>query len=321
MSVLYVATEAHPCAPRTNTSMRFPPPLRSGARVALIAPAGPVRGSHDVERALNSVRRMSWEPVLGAHVGERDGYLAGSDAHRAADFNRFAADDSIDALWCVRGGYGAMRLLDAIDYDVWRRRPKPLIGYSDITALHAAIGRRADIVTFHGPTAREEMSDFSADSLARALTLGTDPCGLAAEARTLASGRARGRLAGGNLALLAALCGTPFAPSFEDTILVLEDVGEAVYRIDRMLTQLRLSGALSGVMAIACGCFTEVPNDSTNEQCSIDRVLQETADRLGVPCIAGIPMGHCTAQWTIPLGAMAELDADACTLTVEQRAD
>lgn len=298
--------------------MRVPPPLRTGARVALVAPAGPVRGQQDIDRAIASVRRMGWTPVLGDHVGKRDGYLAGSDAHRVADFNRFAADESIDAIWCVRGGYGAMRLLDAIDYDVWRRRPKTLIGYSDITALHAAIGRLADTVTYHGPTAREEMSAFSADSLARAVTLERDPCGAADAARTLTSGKAHGRLVGGNLALLAALCGTPYAPSLVNAILVVEDVGEAPYRIDRMLTQLRLCGAFEQVAAIAFGQFTEVPEDATNSHRSVDHVLQETADRLAVPCIAGIPMGHCSAQWTIPLGAMAELDADARTLRVNE---
>jgi muramoyltetrapeptide carboxypeptidase len=261
---------------------------------------------------------MGWEPVLGDHVAERDGYLAGADAHRISDFNRFAADDSIDAIWCVRGGYGAMRLLDTIDYDSLRRWPKALIGYSDITALHAAIGRLSGLVTFHGPTAREEMSEFSVDSLARAVTLQKDACGVADAARTLARGTARGRLVGGNLALLAALCGTPYAPSMANAILVIEDVGEAVYRIDRMFTQLRLSGALEQVVGIAFGQFTEVPNDATNAHRSIDHVLQETADRLAVPCIAGIPMGHCNAQWTIPLGAMAELDADARTLMVDE---
>jgi muramoyltetrapeptide carboxypeptidase len=261
---------------------------------------------------------MGWEPVLGAHVAERDGYLAGADAHRIADFNRFAADESIDAIWCVRGGYGAMRLLDAIDYESLRRCPKTLIGYSDITALHAAIGRWADVVTFHGPTAREEMSEFSVDSLARAVTLQRDACGVADAGRTLTQGTARGRLVGGNLALLAALCGTPYAPSMTNAILVIEDVGEAVYRIDRMLTQLRLSGALEQVVGIAFGQFTEVPEDAANSQRSIDHVLQETADRLGVPSIAGIPMGHCDAQWTIPLGAIAVLDADARALIIDE---
>jgi muramoyltetrapeptide carboxypeptidase len=297
--------------------MKFPPLLRSGARVALVAPAGPIRGPQDVERALASVRRMGWEPVLGDHVAERDGYLAGSDDHRLTDFNCFARDSSIDAIWCVRGGYGAMRVLDGVDYDAWRARPKPLIGYSDVTALHAAIGGRAGIVTFHGPTAREEMSEFSVDSLSRALVAGSSPCGFAEGARTLVSGRATGRLVGGNLALLAALCGTSYAPSYEDAILVLEDVCEAVYRIDRMLTQLSLNGALQKVAGIAFGQFTEIPDDSTNAEFPVDRVLQETADRLGVPCISGIPVGHCDTQWTIPLGALAELDADARTLTVD----
>jgi muramoyltetrapeptide carboxypeptidase len=293
--------------------------LRAGARIALVAPAGPVRGQLDLDRAIASVRRMGWEPVLGNYVGERDGYLAGSDAHRSADFNRFAADESIDAIWCVRGGYGAMRLLDEIDYDALRRRPKAIIGYSDITALHAAIGRLCDIVTFHGPTAREEMSEFSADSLARAVTLQRDSCGAADMAHTLASGKAHGRLVGGNLALLAALCGTPYAPSLANGILVIEDVGEPAYRIDRMLTQLRLSGELEQVAAIAFGQFTQVPNDDSSVGRSIDQILQEAADRLAVPCMAGIPMGHCDAQWTIPLGAMAELDADSRTLVVDER--
>ena len=298
--------------------MRVPPPLRADARVALVAPAGPVRGQPDVDRAISSVRRMGWQPVLGDYVGERNGYFAGADAHRIADFNRFAADESIDAIWCVRGGYGTMRLLDAIDYESLRRRPKALIGYSDITALHAAVGRLADIITFHGPTAREEMSDFSADALSRAVTLQRDACGVADAGRTLAGGRARGRLVGGNLALLAALCGTPYAPLMANAILVIEDVCEAPYRIDRMLTQLRLSGALDDVVGIAFGQFTEVPEDVTHSDRSVDDVLQETADRLAVPCIAGIPMGHCSAQWTIPLGATAVLDADGRTLMLDE---
>jgi muramoyltetrapeptide carboxypeptidase len=297
--------------------MTFPPLLRLGARVAVIAPAGPVRGPQDIERAQASVRRMGWEPVLGEFIGERDGYLAGADHQRLSDFNRFASDPSIDAIWCVRGGYGAMRLLEEIDYDAWRRRPKVLIGYSDITALHAAIGRYAGIVTFHGPTAREELSDFSADSLARAVASRENACGIAAGARPLVSGRARGRLVGGNLAILAALCGTPYEPSYESGILVVEDVGEAVYRIDRMLTQLALSGALSRLAGVAFGQFTEIPEDSTNAQAPLDRVLQEFADTLGIPAVSSIPIGHCNTQWTIPLGAVAELDADACTLTVE----
>src|SRR5882672_515519 len=120
--------------------MRFPSPLAPGSRVALVAPAGPLRDERDLERALENTRAMGWEPVVGSYVLERDGYLAGSDDHRLADINRFAADESIDGIWCIRGGYGAMRLLNRLDYDAWRQHPKTLIGYSDITAVHAAIG-------------------------------------------------------------------------------------------------------------------------------------------------------------------------------------
>jgi muramoyltetrapeptide carboxypeptidase len=207
-----------------------------------------------------------------------------------------------------------MRILDDLDYDALHRRPKTIIGYSDITALHAAIGRRAGLITFHGPTARGALSTFSRDSLLRAVTDQADPCGAAPQARTLRGGVARGRLIGGNLALLAALAGTPYAPDYADAILVLEDVGESTYRIDRMLQQLTLSGALGRVAGIAFGQFTDGtdPNDPTSR--ALDVVLGEAADVAAVPALAGIPIGHIHDQWTIPLGAVAILDADARTL-------
>ena len=130
---------------------------------------GPLRNEADLVRAIANTRAFGWEPVVGQHVLERDTYLAGSDDSRRADLNDFVADASIDAIWCIRGGYGAMRLLNALDYTAWRDYPKTLIGYSDITALHAAIGPRADLVTYHGPTARSELTEFSKASLAAAV--------------------------------------------------------------------------------------------------------------------------------------------------------
>lgn len=261
---------------------------------------------------------MGWEPVVGDYVLERDGYLAGSDDQRAADLNRFAADPSIDGIWCIRGGYGAMRLLHRLDYDAWRQKPKTLIGYSDITALHSAIGPRADLVTFHGPTARGQLTELSEASLRAALSLGGEPCGEAPRASVLCGGRASGRLVGGNLALIAALLGTPYSPSFDGAILVLEDVNESVYRIDRMLTQLRLAGALDRLVGIAFGHFTEIPEEPNDEQRPLSDVLREVAHHRGVPCLANIPLGHIADQWTVPLGAFAQLDADARRLTIER---
>ncbi|MGH7617563.1 MAG: S66 peptidase family protein [Gemmatimonadaceae bacterium] len=298
--------------------MHTPPILCPGARVGLIAPSGPLRDEHDLERAVATTRSLGWEPVVGEHVLERDGYLAGSDDHRAADLNRFAADPAVDGIWCIRGGYGAMRLLDRLDYDAWRTSPKTLIGYSDVTALHSAIGPRADLVTYHGPTARGELTAFSNASLRAAISIDGEPCGEAPRATVLHGGRARGRLIGGNLALVAALLGTPYGPAFDGAILVLEDVNESVYRIDRMLTSLRLAGALDRLAGLAFGHFTDIPEEPANEQRPLADVLREVARHCGIPCLANIPLGHVADQWTIPLGAMARLDADARTLTIDR---
>ena len=295
---------------------RRPPALASGARVALLAPAGPLRGPGDVAIGEANARSLGWEPVVGAHVLDREGYFAGRDADRLADLNRALADDAIDAVWCLRGGYGIMRLLERIDYDAVRRRPKTLIGYSDITALHAALAREAGVVTLHGPVARNPLGPLSRESLVRAAAQSGDPCGRAPGARTIRPGRAGGRLAGGNLALLAALAGTRWAPRFDGAVLLLEDINEAVYRVDRMLVQLRLAGMLDGVRAIAFGQCTDCAEEAGDGRRALDDVLAETADALRVPCLAGIPLGHVDEQWTFPLGMDAEVDADAGTVHV-----
>lgn len=301
--------------------MRFPPLLGAGARVALVAPSGPLRGAADLERAIANARSFGWDPVPGAHVLERDGYLAGNDANRLADFAAAAANDAIDGIWCIRGGYGAMRLLDSLDYDVWRWKPKALIGYSDITALHSAVGARADLVTYHGPTARAELTDLTRDSLRAAVSMGDTPYVVRHDDTvTVRGGCARGRLAGGNLALVASLAGTPYAVNLDGAILVLEDVNEAVYRIDRMLVQLALSGALARCAGIVFGRFTEIPPDASGAEQSLplERILQEVADRFRVPCIANAPFGHVADQFTLPLGATAMLDADQRTIVIER---
>ena len=294
----------------------LPPPLAPGARVALVAPAGPLRNSAELAAAVTHARALGWEPVTGRHALARHGYLAGTDAERLDDLNTALRDDAIDGVWCLRGGYGVMRLLDDVDYDALRRRPRTILGYSDITALHAAVGLRSTLVSYHGPTARGALSTFSRDSLERAVVAQEDSCGTAVGARTLRGGRAEGRLVGGNLALLTALAGTPYAPDYRGAILVLEDVGEATYRIDRMLTQLRLTGALGQLAGIAYGHFTDGTDPHDAGSRPLDDVLREAADVAGIPAVAGIPLGHVDEQWTIPLGAHAELDADSGTLNV-----
>jgi len=296
--------------------MRLPPALAAGARVALIAPSGPLLSSSAIEVALEQCRSFGWDAAVGDHATDRDGYLAGDDASRLRDLNAALRDDTIDGIWCLRGGYGAMRLLPFLDVDAMRRRPRALIGYSDITALHAALGRASSVITYHAPHAGTRLSPFSRESMEHAVVAQRESCGHAPGARTLRPGRAEGRLVGGNLALLASLCGTPFAPDYTDAILVLEDIGEPTYRIDRMLRQLALSGALGRVAGIAFGSFTEGTAQGDDASRALDDVLREAAALAGVPAIAGIPVGHIDDQWTLPLGAMAELDAESRSLHV-----
>lgn len=295
------------------------PALAPGARVALVAPAGPLKIPADLDRATANARTLGWEPIVGDHARARDTYFAGADRERLADLNGALRDDRIDAVWCLRGGYGAMRLLEGVDYDALRRRPKTVIGYSDITALHCAIAVRCGLASIHGPTARAKLTPFTERSLRAATTQDGEPCGTAPNAQALVGGRARGRLVGGNLALLSALHGTPYQPPYDGAILVLEDVNEAPYRIERMLLQLRLSGVLQRCAGIAFGSFTntgETDDATLGGTRSVDTVLREAAEQVGVPALCGVPVGHIDDQWSVPLGMQAELDADQQQLTV-----
>ena len=302
-------------SPVPTTSFRGVPPLRTGARVALISPSGPLRRG-DEPRAAAACAGLGWIAITGSHATGEAGYFAGTDEERAADLQRALDDESIDAIWCLRGGYGAVRLLDRLRWDSFRERPKALIGYSDITALHLAIAQECGVQSYHGPTARTELTTFSRDSLLRALH-GMDPFGAAPDARVIRGGRATGRLAGGNLALLASMCGTRWAPRFDGALVVLEDVNEATYRVDRMLAQLRLAGAFEGVRGILFGHCTNCDEEADGGgRRALDDILIELSERLGVPTVAGIPVGHIADQWTVPLGAAAELDATGSVVSL-----
>jgi muramoyltetrapeptide carboxypeptidase len=294
-----------------------PNALGKGSRVALVAPSGPLRGAEDVERAMASAESLGWEPVVSPGVLQRTGYFAGDDVSRAADLNAAIADPDIDGIWCLRGGYGAMRLLGLLDLSPLRTKPKALLGYSDITALHSA-WHRAGVISYHAPVARAELTPFTRESLQRAVIMCGDSAGTAPDAEVLREGRTTGRLAGGNLALVAALCGTAWAINFRDAIAVLEDVNESVYRVDRMLVQLRLSGALDGCRGLVFGHCTDCPEAADDGARSLRDVVLETAEALNVPALLGVPLGHIPDQWTLPLGAMAVLDTRVRSLQVQR---
>lgn len=300
--------------------MRKPRALRSGARVALVAPAGPV----SAERLQLSVERcvaLGLEPVVYNGARQRDGYLAGPDAQRLADLQAALDDHAIDAVWALRGGFGTTRILHQLDLTRLRAQPKPFIGFSDNTALHALFGR-AGLVSFHGPHPGAEFPPETEAAL-RSVLFRAQPGGILPlrssdpVPRMLVPGRAEAPLIGGSLALLAALCGTAVAVQARGCILFLEDVGEPAYRLDRMLVQLREAGVLNGVVALALGRFTETPDPLEPE---VATLLRDFAETLGVPAVVDLPIGHVAHNWTLPVGVRARLDADAALLELTEAA-
>jgi muramoyltetrapeptide carboxypeptidase len=304
-----------------------PPKLAPGSRIALVAPAGPLVERDDATRAAELCRALGWVPTIAPHALEKYGYLAGGDAARLADLNAALTAPDVDGVWCIRGGYGITRLLDRVDFAGFAARPRPVIGFSDITALLLALHRETGVVTFHGPTARAPMPAFTRRHFERAVTRAgaagplerpAAPADVLVPARdrvlAIRGGMAEGPLLGGTLSLLQCLLGTPFMPDLEGAVLFLEDVGEEVYRIDRMLAHLRLAGVLGGVAGVAVGRFTEVGRRGADGVLGLEEVLDNYLAPLGVPVAWGFPIGHIDDQWTIPVGVRARLDADAGTL-------
>ena len=295
-----------------------PPAIQPGGRVALVAAAGAMPEGA-VERALDRVARLGWVPVLAENARGRRGYLSGSDDDRAADLNAAIRDPTNEAIWFLRGGYGTMRILDRIDWDGLIERPRVVIGFSDNTAIHLVLQRRG-LVSFHGPhPGVEDLPEYSLSALRRAVA---DPRPIGhipfpegrTRADTLVAGVAEGPLVGGNLSLLAAMVGTAYAPLLDSKILFLEEVAEPAYRVDRLLTQLQLSGLLDGVAGIAVGAISDCPDPPDLGLPSPEEVLFDRLGALGIPLATGFPFGHVSDNCTLPMGVRARLDASRGTL-------
>ncbi|MDZ7779816.1 MAG: LD-carboxypeptidase [Gemmatimonadota bacterium] len=297
-----------------------PRALRPGTRIALVAPAGPVDPER-VEASQDRCRALGIEPVVFPAARARHRYLAGTDAERLADLQAAFDDPAIDGVWALRGGYGTLRILDALDLERQRTDPIPFIGFSDNTSIHvrhAALG----VVSFHGPHPGGDFPPETEEAFQRVLFSADAPGPLVSRdgdppARTLEPGRVEAPLVGGNLALLASMCGTRHALDARGCILFLEDVAEPAYRVDRMLLQLRGSGLLDGVLGLALGRFTEDPEGDTHP---VAEVLRELAEHLGIPAVADLPFGHTEHNCTLPVGGLARLEADTATLVLTQGA-
>jgi muramoyltetrapeptide carboxypeptidase len=308
-----------------------PKKLSAGDTVGLVLPASAAFEADEIQFAKEQMEALGFKVVIGNHAFDKWGYFAGRDRDRADDINTMFADESVNGVVCYTGGWGSPRALPYLDYDLIKRKPKVLIGYSDITALLNAVHKRTGLITFHGPVGASTYDPFTLENF-RKVVMTAEPAGLLPTPskkpnelvdRTnrilkLTSGKATGPLIGGNLTMIATLMGTPFQPDTTGAILFLEDVHEEPYRIDRMLTTLALGGMFDKCAGIVFGrcsdCGVKGPSFSLEE------ILRDRFGSLPVPAISGLSFGHIEQKLVLPIGARATLDADAGTLRIEEGA-
>jgi muramoyltetrapeptide carboxypeptidase len=288
--------------------------LHKGDRIGVIAPAGPV--FHDeIQPGLDFLESLGFEPVCAPHLFEQKGYLAGEDKARLKDLHAMFRDKKIKAVFCARGGYGTHRILQKLDYPLFSRNPKILVGYSDITALLFALFRKCGLMTIHGPVLRDLLRGDGGNAALLVKLMTSDelttvnfPGG-----RAIKKGRAEGVVLGGNLSLICHLIGTPFLPSFKGKLLFLEEKGEPLYRIDRMLSHLLVSGELERCAGLMLGTF-----EDCGDPASVIDLVEERFSGLNMPILTGLPVGHGERNVPLPIGARAVLDARTMSLQTKE---
>lgn len=320
-----------PFAPRPDAPPRTllrPPRLRPNATIGLVAPAGRMDRTTQITGTQEELARLGFRTKVGRHVMDRHGYLAGTDTDRAADLMAMFTDPEVDAIIAMRGGWGCARMLPLLDYDVIRANPKILIGYSDITALLLAIYAKSGLVTFHGPVGRSTWNEPTVASFLGVLSEGerlridpqpdneaeADLIGRQPQAyRPIRAGIAEGPLIGGNLSVISALAGTPYLPDFAKHVVFFEETNESLYRIDRMLTQLRLAGSFDDLAAFVFGQCRRCDADELGRD-GLAWLLRDQFAALGYPSWTGAPIGHVTPVYTLPIGVPVITDAAMGTL-------
>lgn len=304
-------------------SLGKPSFLNPGDTVGVVSPASAMGSDDGLDRAEWWLKGMGLVPKFGPHAGDRFGYLAGTDEHRAADINAMYRDPEVKAVFAARGGWGGARILPLLDWEAIVANPKLFIGFSDVTAIHLAFAARAGYATIHGGNATSSWPREEWESLWRLafagerVTLGGAELEVAVgrPARTIRGGTARGRLLGGNLTIISTLMGTGWMPDLKGAVLFTEDVNEAEYRIDRMFAQLKLAGVLDGLAGIVFGQCTECATTEPDYRgFTVDQVIDQYLAPLGIPAFTGANLGHIRNQLCLPSGASVEIDGDARTL-------
>ena len=305
-----------------------PRPLRRGDTIGLVGISGvPHNLEENYDKMMAAIDDMGYKVIVADRCREQYGYLSGTDESRARGLNQMFRDDRVDAVVCMRGGYGVARMLDLVDFDAIRANPKLVLGYSDITALHTAIHELCHLVTFHGPMPCRgwmEFDDFTRESLVRAVS-STEPLGLIKNPegmtpKCVVPGKCSGMLVGGNLTLIASACGTPYALDVTDKVLLLEDVGEYIYRLDSMLTQLRQAGMFEKCAGVVLGGFTNCTEEYEDYALHLDDIIRDIIVPAGKPVLGNMSIGHMDTKITVPLGVQCKLDAEAGTLEFTESA-
>ncbi|MBS4537458.1 LD-carboxypeptidase [Clostridium sp. D2Q-11] len=302
-----------------------PKMLRKGDTIGLVAPASD-SSKEKVDKSIEYLKSQGFKVKVSDSCYSKKGYLAGDDELRAKNINDMFKDKDVDAIFCIRGGYGVHRILEKIDYDLIKENPKIFMGYSDITALHIAINNRANLITFHGPMTVSDMRDgldsFSLQSFKEVLMTSENTLEInnpeGEKIKSIVKGIAEGELIGGNLALISGTIGTPYEIDTEDKILFIEDIGEYTFRIDRMLMQLKLAGKLDSVRGIVLGDFNNCVQEDKEDQ-SLMEVFEDILIPLRVPIIYNLKSGHCTPNITLPFGSKVEVNGDEGRLIIKER--
>ncbi len=305
-----------------------PKSLQKGDTLGLISPGFILPDRSRYDEIIDQVKELGYKVKVGANARNRYGYLAGTDKERASDLNAMFADDSVDAILPFRGGWGCNRILDLIDYQTIRNNPKILVGYSDITTLLLAIYAKTGLITFHGPVGKSDWTDYTTKHFERALAYQQEYslsipksslCDDCSDLSVIAPGKASGRVLGGNLSVLTAMMGSDYLPIWKDSILFLEDVGEDVYRLDRMLTQLKLNGVLDQISGFIFGQCTSC-DPSSSYSLTLEQVFGDHIKPLGIPAFSGAMVGHIKNMVTLPVGVKAEMNAESGSILLKEAA-
>lgn len=293
-----------------------PKRLRPGDTVAFSAPAGILYERSDFDKMERVMDEFGLNVRFGEYVRERYGYFSGTDLQRAMDLNRFFVDASVDAIVAVRGGWGASRILPYLNFSSIQTHPKILCGFSDITTLHLAILKECGLVTFHGPNGASEWSELTKHYFKKVLMDGEDvKFSSSGGVKTLVPGLAEGELIGGNLTVLTTTLGTGYQPDTDGCILFVEDIGEPVYKIDRMLTHLKMAGVLDGITGFVFGDCTDCPRPRP-DHFTLEEILRQHIEPLEIPAVMGMSISHGDDNFTIPIGVNAQLDAESGVISL-----